>query len=110
MRFYRLVTLFLFFLLTACAENSVVVDRKGDSEYVEVTNPAYTMSPNAPATIWVPRSSVEKGIPRGGEVLKKGYESVVNEIKGTPQQGPPENKQSTPGSSPREQNRENQFR
>lgn len=55
-------------------------------EYVEVDNPAYTMSPNATPTIWVPKRYVESGVPRGSQLLKKGYEEVVG--KGTPVQVP----------------------
>ena len=43
---------------------------------MEVPNPALTMSPNAPEKIWVPRSGVDNGIPRGGELAKRGYEAV----------------------------------
>lgn len=107
---YRVVAFFLFFLVAACAENRVGVDLSKEGDYVEISNPAFTMSPGAPATIWVPRKSVEKGIPRGGEVLKKGYESVVDEIKGSPQQGLPKNSQPTPDNKPGELYRENQFR
>jgi hypothetical protein len=46
-------------------------------DYVEIANPAVTMSPNAPETIWVPRSYVEKGVPRGKELVKQGYEAVT---------------------------------
>lgn len=45
-------------------------------EYVEIDNPAFTMSPGAPATIWVPRSYVESSIPRGGELIEKGYDAL----------------------------------
>ncbi|WP_243374802.1 hypothetical protein [Geotalea sp. SG265] len=48
----------------------------GRQGYVEIANPAYTMSPNAPETIWVPRSYVDNGVPRGGELVKKGYEAI----------------------------------
>lgn len=107
---YRVLALLSFLLISACSTNRAAVDTSMNSEYVEVTNPAFTMSPGAPATIWVKRESVEKGVPRGGEVLKKGYESVVNEIQGGPQQGFPEKSQTTPDSNPRDLNRENQFR
>jgi hypothetical protein len=67
-----------FFILAGCAGTSGTVQDTGD--YVEVDNPALTMSPGAPPTIWVPRSYVEHGIPRGGEVLEKGVAS----LKGSP--------------------------
>ncbi len=35
------------------------------------------MYPDAPATIWVPRKSVDSGIPRASELLKQGYEKVA---------------------------------
>ena len=41
------------------------------------------MSKDAPATIWVPRSYVEKGVPRGGELLRKGYEEAKKEVTGS---------------------------
>jgi hypothetical protein len=34
-----------------------------------------TMSPNAPATVWVPAKS-ESGIPRGGVLLQEGYDEL----------------------------------
>jgi hypothetical protein len=66
------------FILGGCAGTRGTVQDAGD--YVEVDNPALTMSPDAPPTIWVPRSYVEQGIPRGGEVLDKG----VAALKGSP--------------------------
>jgi hypothetical protein len=69
-------------LVAACAAN-----RGGgaESEYVEVPNPGVTMYPNAPATIWVPRKSVESGIPRGGELLKQGYAKATTALENAPQ-------------------------
>lgn len=52
------------------------VHSQGAESYVEIPNPALTMSPNASETIWVPRSSVDSGVPRGGELAKRGYEAV----------------------------------
>jgi hypothetical protein len=71
--------------LAACAANKTATTHSKD--YVEVDNPFMTMSPNAPATVWVPRGSVESGVPRGGEALKKGTEKVVQSISPSPQQG-----------------------
>lgn len=68
--------LFLF-LLSACAGNKAAT--LPPDGYVEIENPAFTMSKDAPATIWVPRSDVETGVPRGGELLRKGYEAVKQE-------------------------------
>lgn len=58
--------------LAACAANKTT----HPNDYVEIDNPYITMSPNAPATIWVPRSYVESGVPRGGELVKKGVEKI----------------------------------
>lgn len=78
---YRTVPFLPFlFLLAACAGN--MASTQPLNGYVEIENPAFTMSKDAPATIWVPRSSVEKGTPRGGELLKKGYEAVKQEVTG----------------------------
>ena len=66
----RLLPLFILALVAGCA------GANAQTEFVEVPNPAMTMSPGAPETIWVPRSSVESGVPRGGELVKRGYESV----------------------------------
>jgi hypothetical protein len=63
-------------LVAACAANKGS-GSANQNDYVEVPNPGVTMSPDAPATIWVPRSSVESGIPRGGELLKKGFEKAT---------------------------------
>jgi hypothetical protein len=64
----------LLITLAGCAGNRNAVS--SPAEYVEIDNPAFTMSPGAPATIWVPRSYVESGVPRGGELLEKGYEKI----------------------------------
>lgn len=58
---------------------------KPQGDYVEIPNPALTMSPNAPEKIWVPRKSVDEGLPRGGEVMKRGYESMKEGFAGSPQ-------------------------
>jgi hypothetical protein len=57
----------------------------GQRGYVEIDNPAFTMSPTAPEKIWVPRESVDKGVPRGGELVKRGYESVTGSETSAPQ-------------------------
>jgi len=84
---YRLAALLFFLMLSSCSENRVVVDSSGNSEFMEISNPAYTLTANAPATIWVPRESAENGIPRGGIILKNTYEAVLGEMKGTQQKG-----------------------
>lgn len=67
---------FLILSLTACAGTRAVGDKNSSSDYVEVSNPAFTMSRDAPATIWVPKSSVDHGPPRGSEAIKMAYKSV----------------------------------
>jgi len=69
--------------LVGCAGNQGAVSPPED--YVEIDNPAFTMSPDAPSTIWVPRRYVDSGIPRGGELLEKGYESVRGKLSGSGQ-------------------------
>lgn len=67
-------------LLAGCATGqSPVHDPTG--KYVEIPNPGVTMSPNAPATIWVP-ATAEEGIPRGSVLIEEGVEKVKEEIKG----------------------------
>ncbi|GLI39372.1 hypothetical protein KI811_11700 [Geobacter hydrogenophilus] len=75
----RYLALLALLAVTACAGPRTAAGPA--EEYVEIDNPAYTMSPNASPTIWVPRRYVESGIPRGSQLLKKGYEEVVG--KGT---------------------------
>lgn len=60
--------------LAGCAGNPKA--SSAPEEYVEIENPGFTLSPGAPATIWVPRSYVETGVPRGSELLEKGYDSI----------------------------------
>ena len=59
-------------LLAGCA--GTLTPSHMPQDYVEVQNPAVTMSPNAPMTIWVPKKSVDNGVPRGTELVKQGYE------------------------------------
>ena len=83
----RLLKPFIFsasLILAACAFNRTADEHPTD--YVEIDNPGQTMSPDAPAKIWVPRSYVESGVPRGGEIVKKGTEKVVQSFRGTPNQ------------------------
>ena len=46
-------------------------------DYVEIDNPFIGDTAGENPKIWVPRKSVEKGVPRGGELLKKGYEALA---------------------------------
>jgi hypothetical protein len=54
------------------------------------------MSPGAPEKIWVPRSYVESGIPRGSEIIKKGTEKVMQSFRGTSAQAQPAGSQEQP--------------
>jgi hypothetical protein len=71
----RSASIFTMLMLAACSVNRPVVEPSQD--YVEVDNPAYTMSPNASPTMFVPRRYVEEGIPRGKELIKQGVEAVT---------------------------------
>jgi hypothetical protein len=79
--------IFSFCFLVGCAGNQSAVS--SSEEYVEIENPAFTMSGSAPPTIWVPRRYVDSGIPRGGELLEKGYESVRGKLSDSGQQPAP---------------------
>lgn len=72
-----LMLVFLLLMLAGCAASREAAP--SSSDYVEIDNPAFTMSPGAPPTIWVPRGDVEGSIPRGGELVQKGYESLRGE-------------------------------
>ncbi|HEY6008027.1 MAG TPA: hypothetical protein VIU40_06840 [Geobacteraceae bacterium] len=61
-------------LLGGCAANQAAVS---NGDYVEIENPFYEGNTTDSPTVWVPRSSVEKGVPRGKELVKKGYEAVT---------------------------------
>lgn len=67
--------------VAACATH-----KSASNDYVEVPNPGVTMYPGAPATIWVPRSSAESGIPRGGELIKKGFERATGAKEDAPRE------------------------
>ena len=83
MRNLTLVLLSCCCLLAACAGSGSSTIASSD-DYVEIDNPAVTMSSGAPATIWVPRSYVETGVPRGGALIKSGVETVVDTMKPHP--------------------------
>lgn len=70
--------IFSFCFLAGCAGTQGTVSSVGD--YVEIDNPGFTMSPGAPPTIWVPRTYVDSGVPRGGELLEKGYDAVRGKL------------------------------
>jgi hypothetical protein len=80
LRFLKVCTISVSLLIGACAGDRATTSHPSD--YVEIENPTATMAPGAPATIWVPRSSLESGVPRGSEVVKKGAEQVIHGIRG----------------------------
>lgn len=57
-------------LISACAATQVS-STQPPADYVEIDNPAITMSNNAPEKIWVPRSSVENSPGNAGDLLKQ---------------------------------------
>jgi len=80
----KLPSLLFLVFLAACATG-----RGGQpEEYVEIPNPAITMSPNAPATVWVPRRYVDSGVPRGTELVKNSIEKLRDSTYETPQGRP----------------------
>lgn len=87
MRIERCLAVASLCLVTGCAGVATSSDAQKNNGYVEIANPAATMSPGAPATIWVPREYTESGVQRGSVLIKKGYDAVVNEIKESSQPG-----------------------
>jgi hypothetical protein len=85
---HKSIAVILLLALSACAEVRAGTLPRGDDGYVEVANPAATMSPGAPATIWVPRESLGSGVPRGSSLMEKSLDAVVNAIKREPQTVP----------------------
>lgn len=78
------LTLCTLVLLTACAGDKAT--NGPPAGYVEIDNPGYTMSPGASPTIWVPRSYVESGPPRGSELVKEGIAKAKEAV--SPQSQP----------------------
>ncbi len=76
MRLGKALILSCCLLLAACAGQKTAATSTQPDDYVEIDNPAFTMSADQPSKIWVPRRYVESGIPRGSEVVKKGVEKV----------------------------------
>jgi hypothetical protein len=63
--------------VAACATKTA------SDDFVEVSNPYIGASPGAPATIWVPRSSVEgSAVPRASVLVEKGA-SKLSEVMGS---------------------------
>jgi hypothetical protein len=61
-------------ILGGCAARQQTLNT---DEYVEIDNPFIGDSSGDNPKIWVPKKSLEKGVPRGSELLKKGYETVA---------------------------------
>ena len=87
MRLGKAIVLSSCLLLAACAGQKTAATGSSPDDYVEIDNPAFTMSADQPSKIWVPRRYVESGVPRGSEVVKKGVEKVFPS-KSTPQPPP----------------------
>ncbi len=87
---YRFLALVLLLWLTGCAAGTITADAGKNDKYVEISNPAYTTSPGAPATIWVPRESEENGPQRGSALVSQGIATVIREIKSSPSQVQPQ--------------------
>lgn len=79
MRIPKTPALFLCLFLSACA-GAQVANAPPSGDYVEVDNPTMTMSKDAPAKIWVRRQAVEEGPLRGGEVLKRGADQLIENV------------------------------
>lgn len=62
-------------LFSGCAARTQQAINTDD--FVEIDNPFVGDSPDANPKIWVQRKSVDRGLPRGGELLKQGYDKVV---------------------------------
>ena len=82
MKLLKLSYVFFSMFLAACSAQRTT---PASDDLVEVSNPFFTASPNAPATIWVPRSSVESGLPRGTDLVSKGV-SKLSDTLGSSQQ------------------------
>lgn len=61
--------------LAGCAGRPQAINSQ---EFVEIDNPFLGDSPDASPKIWVPKASLEKGVPRGRELIKKGFEKVTD--------------------------------
>jgi hypothetical protein len=70
------------------------------SDMVEIPNPGLTMSPNAPETVWVPRSYLEKGVPRGNELVKEGYQALTGKTAAPPTRPVPADTAAAPLAKP----------
>ncbi|MFZ2947936.1 MAG: hypothetical protein WA003_00500, partial [Desulfuromonadaceae bacterium] len=46
-------------------------------DYIEIDNP-FADSPDADQKIWVPRTSIQRGLPRGGDLVKSAFDKAVD--------------------------------
>jgi hypothetical protein len=67
--------------LTASGCNRARVPLNTD-DYVEIDNPILDGNPSENTKIWVPKSSLSKGVPRGRDLSQKGYDAVVGKNSG----------------------------
>jgi hypothetical protein len=52
-------------------------------DYVEIDNPILDGNPAENTKIWVPKSSLAKGVPRGRALAQKGYDAVAGKDSGS---------------------------
>jgi hypothetical protein len=71
-----LVTLGAGLISSGCAARNQAFNQQ---DYVEIDNPLGGDTPDANAKIWVPKASLEQGIPRGRDLARKGYEKVASQ-------------------------------
>ncbi len=77
MRLGKALVLSCYLILAACAGRQPAAPVSPSSEeFIEIPNPAFTMSADQPEKIWVPRRYVESGPLRGKELVKKGYDKA----------------------------------
>lgn len=59
---------------------ATVKETTNPKDYVEIENPFYDGSIGSSQTTWVPKRYVEGGVPRGGEVLRRGYRAATDGV------------------------------
>jgi hypothetical protein len=74
------LTLILIFSFVSSGCNRTTAPINPD-DYVEIDNPVLSDNPSENGKVWVPRSSLAQGVPRGGDLAKRGYDAAVG--KGT---------------------------
>lgn len=99
MHYIRMIVVLSIAVIAGCAGTNAQSPKNDD--FVEIPNPALTMSPNAPEKIWVPREYVETGVARGNVLLKRGYEAVKGGVStAAPQPGTAAQAGSAPAAAP----------